>query len=577
MREIGTQTTGIQSDRPASAGFWHWLVVALAVFVVFFQLGTRGLNEPDEGRYAEIGREMAATGDFLTPRFNGVTHLAKPPLTYWLVGLSIRAFGANEWAARLPSALAALGTLLAVYLLARSACGERTGLWAVAVLLSSALFFGMARLITTDMLLTCFVAWSAWSLWRWAASEDRGWRKILWFYVFLGLGMITKGPVAVMLPLFAMAGLRWRNPTLRLRQMGWGKGALIFLGIALPWFAAVAGTDWERWRYFLGREVVGRVVTTVHNRTEPWWYFLPVLAVGFLPWTPWLCGADALRRETGRGKELVRLCAGWLLLGIVMFSLSQSKLATYMMPLLPPLAIIVAVILGRVGELERDEGVNRWLCVGASVSGLLMLGAAGALGMVGATRFYAHAGFVIAVLLLAVAGGLVSVWLWRRRGLTGFAIGLTGTTLAVLLVAIMTFSSFERSLGKKAPAKYLVERILREDPTGRVPVVFRGYLPRGLPFYLQRPVLWYHRTLNEKAIEEGGVFELDIVCSDTPNYLAGPQQLQNLLAGPQRVFCVASRKDFATMPRELRDLVHELDEVGEWVVLSNQSSLQTGR
>src|SRR5208283_1651544 len=147
----------------------------------------------------------------------------KPPLTYWLIGLSIRAFGANEWAARLPSALGALGTLLAAYLLARSAYGERAGLWAVAVLLSSALFFGMARLITTDMLLTCFVAWSVWSLWRWAASEDRGWRKILWFYVFLGLGMITKGPVAVMLPLFALAGLRWRNPTLRLRQMGWGK------------------------------------------------------------------------------------------------------------------------------------------------------------------------------------------------------------------------------------------------------------------------------------------------------------------------------------------------------------------
>ena len=577
MKKTGTQTAGIPSDRPASAGFWRWLVVALAVFVVFFQLGTRGLNEPDEGRYAEIGREMTATGDFLTPRFNGVTHLAKPPLTYWLIGQSIRAFGVNEWAARLPSALAALGTLLAVYLLARNACGERTGLWAVAVLLSSALFFGVARLVTTDMLLTCFVAWSVWSLWRWAESEDRGWRKILWFYVFLGLGMITKGPVAMMLPLFALAGLRWRNPALRLRQMGWGKGTLIFLGIALPWFAAVAGTDWERWRYFLGREVVERVVTTVHNRTEPWWYFLPVLAVGFLPWTLWLCGAGALRRETGRGKELVRLCAGWLLLGIGMFSLSQSKLLTYMMPLLPPLAIIVAMILGRVGELERDEGVNRWLRVGASVSGLLTLGAAGALGMVGATRFHAHAGFVIAVLLLAVAGGLVSVWLWRRRGLTGFAIGLTGTMLVVLLVAIMTFSSFERSLGKKAPAKYLAERILREDPTGRVPVVFRGYLLRGLPFYLQRPVLWYHRTLNEKAIEEGGVFELDIVRPDTPNCLTESQQLQNLLAGPQRVFCIASRKDFATMPRELQDLMHELDEVCGWVVLSNQPSPQTGR
>ena len=577
VKKVGTQTAGIPSDRPASVAFWCWLVVALAVFVVFFQLGTRGLNEPDEGRYAEIGREMVATGDFLTPRFNGVTHLAKPPLTYWLIGLSIRAFGANEWAARLPAALAALGTLLAVYLLTRSAFGERTGLWAVAVLLSSALFFGVARLITTDMLLTCFVAWSVWSLWRWYASEDRGWRKILWLYVFLGLGMITKGPVAVVLPLFALAGLRWGNPTLRLRQMGWGKGALIFLGIALPWFATVAGTDWERWRYFLGREVVERVVTTVHNRTEPWWYFLPVLAVGFLPWTPWLCGAGALRRETGRGKELVRLCAGWLLLGFIMFSLSRSKLPTYMTPLLPPLAIIVAVILGRVGELERDDGINRWLRVGAFVSGLLMLGAAGALALVGATRFHAHAGFMIVVLLLAVAGGLVSVWLWRRRGLAGFAIGLTGTTLAVLLVAIMTFSSFERGLGKKAPAKYLAERILREDPTGRVPVVFRGYLLRGLPFYLQRPVLWYHRSAQNGGEESGSVFEFDVVRSDTPNYLAGSQQLQNLLAGPQRVFCIASRKDFATMPRELRDLVHELDEVCGWVVLSNQPSLQTGR
>jgi len=574
---IGTQTAGIQSDRPLSVRFWRWLVVALAVFVVFFQLGTRGLNEPDEGRYAEIGREMAATGDFLTPRFNGVIHLAKPPLTYWLIGLSIRAFGANEWAARLPSALAALGALLAVYLLARSACGERTGLWAVAVLLSSALFFGVARLITTDMLLTCFIAWSVWSLWRWYASEDREWRKILWFYVFLGLGMITKGPVAVVLPLFALAGLRWRNPTLRLRQMGWGKGALIFLGIALPWFATIAGTDWNRWRYFLGREVVARVITTVHNRTEPWWYFLPVLTVGFLPWTPWLCGAGALRRETGRGKDLLRVCAGWLLLGIVMFSLSQSKLPTYMTPLLPPLAIIVAMILGRVGELEQNEDVNQWLRVGASVSGPLILGAAGALGMVGTTRFHAPAGFVIVVLLLAVAGGLVSAWQWRRRGLAGFAIGLTGTTLAVLLVSIMAFSSFERGLGKRAPAKYLAERILREDPDGRVPVVFSGYLLRGLPFYLQRPVLWYHRTSNEKPIEEGSVFEFDVVRSDAPNCLTEPQQLQNLLAGPQRVFCIASRKDFATMPRELRGLVYELDEVCGWVVLSNQPSLQTGR
>jgi 4-amino-4-deoxy-L-arabinose transferase-like glycosyltransferase len=572
---IDAPATSSPSDR-SSVRFQRWMVLALAVFVVFFQLGTRGLNEPDEGRFAEIGREMAATGDFLTPRFNGVIHLAKPPLTYWLVGLSIRAFGTNEWAARLPSALGALGTLLAVYLLARGACGERAGLWAVVVLLSSALFFGVARLITTDMLLTCFVTWSVWSLWRWYASADRSWKKILWFYVFLGLGMITKGPVAVMLPLLALAELRWRNPALRLRQMCWGKGALVFLAIAAPWFVAVAGTDLERWRYFVGREVVERMITTVHRRAQPWWFFLPVLMAGFLPWTPWLCGADVLRQETGRGRELMRLCAGWLLLGFVMFSLSGSKLTTYMTPLLPPLAIFVAAILGRVGKGERDSGVGRLLRMGAVLAGLLVLGAAGALGMV-ATRFHARGVFVVVVPLLAAAGGLVSVWLWRRRGLAGFATGLAGTTLAILLVAVMAFPSFERNLGNKAPAKYVADRIRREDPAGRVPVVFCGHLPRGLPFYLQRPVLWYHHSAQNGGEDGGSVFEFDVVRPDTPNCLIEPRQLHDLFAGSRRVICIASPKYFATMPRELRGMVHEIDEVGAWVVLSNQPLPPTGR
>jgi 4-amino-4-deoxy-L-arabinose transferase-like glycosyltransferase len=267
------------------------------------------------------------------------------------------------------------------------------------------------------------------------------------------------------------------------------------------------------------------------------------------------------------------LCAGWLALGLVMFSLSRSKLPTYMTPLLPPLAILVAAILGRVGEGEHDGGAHRWLRVGAAMAGLLVLGAAVALGIVATMRFHAREGFVVAMPLLAAAGCLVSVWLWRRRGLAGFAAGLAGTMLAILLVVVMAFPLFEGKLGKKAPAKYVAERIQREYPADRVLVVFCGYLLRGLPFYLQRPVLWYHLA----SKEAGSVFELDVAHPDTPNRLTEPRQLQDLLAGSQRVICIASRKDFATMPRELRGLVHELDEVGEWVVLSNQASPQKGR
>ena len=137
------------SARPAGTNvvFWRVLLALTAVFMLLFQLGGRGLNEPDEGRYAEAGREMMASGDYLTPTLNGVPHLAKPPLTYWLIAFSLKTLGVNEFAARLPVALAAMGTLLAVYLLGRRAAGEACGLWAAVVLLSSLLFLGVARLV----------------------------------------------------------------------------------------------------------------------------------------------------------------------------------------------------------------------------------------------------------------------------------------------------------------------------------------------------------------------------------------------------------------------------------------------
>lgn len=186
-------------------------------------------------------------------------------------------------------------------------------------------------------------------------------------------------------------------------------------------------------------------------------------------------------------------------------------------------------------------------------------------------------GFAVIVTLIGVAGSLVSMWLLRRRGLTGFAMGLAGTTLTLLLVVVIAIPLFEIKLGRKAPAKYAVDCIRHEDPTGRAPVVFRGYLLRGLPFYLQRPVLWYHNSAQNGGVDGGSVFEFDVVRPGTPNCLTKPQQLQDLFAGSQRVFCIASRKDFATMPRELRDLVREINEVGEWMVLSNQLSPRTGQ
>ena len=149
--------------------WFKWVVV----FIIFFLLGTRGLNEPDEGRYAEIGREMLETGNWLVPNIWYVPHLDKPPMTYWLVGLSIGAFGLNEWAIRLPIALAGLSGVWAVYLLGLSMGGRRVAQWSVLILSSSLLYFVIARMVMTDMILLQFMCWGIYFFWRSWRCLDR--------------------------------------------------------------------------------------------------------------------------------------------------------------------------------------------------------------------------------------------------------------------------------------------------------------------------------------------------------------------------------------------------------------------
>jgi 4-amino-4-deoxy-L-arabinose transferase-like glycosyltransferase len=545
---------------------WRLLAVAVALFALFFQLGTRGLNEPDEGRFAEIGREMAASGDYLTPRLNGIEHLAKPPLTYWLIAVSVKAFGANEFAARLPAALAALGTLLAVYLLVGSARGEVTALWTVVVLLSSAQFWGMARLITTDMVMTCFVTWSVWFFWRWYISADRSWRRIALFYVFLGLGMMTKGPVAVVLPLFAVAGLRWRNDDLKLRQMCWGRGALVFLVIAAPWFVAIASVKPELWRYFVVREVVERVATTAHGRIKEWWYFGPALAIGFTPWTALLPTVAVLRGETGTARDLTRLCGSWTALGFTLFTLSQSKLPSYVLPLFPPLAVLVGAAMAKIAGVNHLAQRDLLVRVCFPISLVAFFAAVMALVLHTGTKYGLAANYRTTILVIAAAGAMVcaAALVAKRIGL--FAGVLAGTTLISLLTFASTFPSFERNMGRKTSAKFFAQRIRREDPGGRQPVVSCLDFLRGLPFYLEQPVLWYHPP--EKQKED--VFEFTAARDGSPQLLARPQQLRELLAGPQRVFCVATTGGFATIQRELGQPLYKLEEAGDWVLLSNQ-------
>jgi len=496
-------------------------VLAVVLFTLFFQLGTRALNEPDEGRYSEAGREMMATGNWLMPRINGIPHLSKPPLTYWCVGASLRLFGVNEFAARLPAALAALSTLLAVYLLVRGAADEPTALWAVLMLTASTLFFLIARLITADMLLTCWVTWSVWALWR----------RSQWFFVFLGLGVLTKGPIAVVLPLFALIGLR---PSLA--NFRWANGLLIFFAISVPWFIVLAVQNAELWRYFFVREIFQRVATTEHGRSQPWWFLIVVMLGGFLPWTFLLFSRRKLDAAT-------RMFAAWAVLGLVLFSLSQSKLPTYVLPLMPPLAALAAMAQPR-----------RWL---NALSAVMLAIALALLVYYLRTRCGLPTPWVIGLGIATGIGTLIALF---NRYAT------VATFLAVVLAVVTLLPTIERQLRHNTSMKPLADRIRREDPERKALVICHRCLPPTLLFYLQTKVWSY----NPNAATKSSVFEFHHPTPGTPFIVTDAAAYRAMLTDERRVFCVASADEAEKMREETGVVWHELERAGQGVLYSNQ-------
>jgi 4-amino-4-deoxy-L-arabinose transferase-like glycosyltransferase len=552
-------TTETNVTNSSTLARWRIGVIALAVFMLFFQLGTRGLNEPDEGRYAEIGREMAATGDWLVPRLNGIEHLAKPPLTYWLIGSGIRVFGTNEFGARLPAALAALGTLLAVYFLARRGWDdERAALWAVLILLTCIEFAAVARLITTDMILTCFVTASVCCFWRWYISTDRSWGKIVWFYIFLGLAMITKGPVGVVLPLFAVLGVRWRNTTFKLREMRWGKGALVFVIISVPWFVVLAWRQPELWNYFLVRETLERVATSKFHRGKPFWFFVPVMLAGCWPWTPLLPALARTRCETARQLDLTRLCVAWWGLGLLLFTVSHSKLPTYVLPLYAPMAVLLAPLIARAvtGSNDRQRAVvKRYALAIIAIQFIAITGGAWFIHR----KYGLPSGAMNAMILAAAIGGGLAMILTLLGRLTTAAVTFVATTCVFLMVAIAALKTVECNLGQQASVRTLGLRIKAEDPNNEAAVLsYRAYV-YSLPFYCGHPIFSYH-SQGDPASE-----------AETTNVL-NDSEIHILLNGPQRVLCVVGTRSVDSLDTLAGRSLAVLEQCGSWTLLSNQPS-----
>jgi 4-amino-4-deoxy-L-arabinose transferase-like glycosyltransferase len=462
------------------------LIAALAIFTMVDNLG-RPLAHPDEGRYAEISREMAASGDWVTPRLNGIKYFEKPPLQYWAGALSLKLLGVNEAGARLYTVMCGLIALLAVFVAARRWLTPDGALLSVAVLLSSPYFLGLAGVVTLDMGLTAWTTVAACALLvamgEASPVKRRRWMLLAW--AGMALAVLSKGLVGLVFPaaavfLLCLVQRDWRL----LGQLEWLRGLALFLAIAAPWFVLVSRANPEFAHFFFVHEHFERFLTRTHRRSEPAWYFLPILFAGFLPWMLTLLPAawDGWRREATREAfPWRRFALRWSGFILAFFSASGSKLPAYILPAFPLLALVVGDWLSRI------PGERLWKFV-APVAAVATAGIALAWGLPDrakddwmrglyeAARPWMAAG--LAILAAGLAGAAWKLRAGRKHG--GIALVVIASIAFVDLVEDGFVRLAPRQSGKDSAA------VLRPHigPATRLYAV--EHYDQTLPFYLGR-------------------------------------------------------------------------------------------
>jgi len=466
---------------------WTYLGLSALVAVLWFaMLPLRPLFNPDEGRYAEIPREMLAGGDWVIPHLNGLAYIEKPPLQYWATAAALSVFGHGEFAARFYTGCCALATLGVVWLVACK-LWQTAAAWRAAAMLSSmVLFVVMGQLLTLDMSLTFYMTLSlagfllAQPAPTGSASRQRRWMLVAWGAA--ALGVLTKGLVAAAIPaavlLLYSAYSRDFSPWRRLHA---AVGLPLFLAIAVPWHWIAALRMPEFLRFFFVHEHFARYLTPSADREEAWWFFAAVLALGSIPWTVpalWMV-AVGWRRRLPRGQfDPVLFLWVWVVFICLFFSLSDSKLIPYILPAMPGLALLVAASPAQAQR--RDLWVTALFTLAAAcAAGAASLYGPRLLALNDRSYYFGLLAKPLAEIaaLLAVSG--LYVLLKRRRDPTQAAVVLgAGWCLAGLMLM--------RAAGVVAPlySGVTLARAVGAVPP-EVPVYSIGLYDQTLPFYWQ--------------------------------------------------------------------------------------------
>lgn len=472
----------------------QWLVpalLALLALIWLVPLGGRSLLHTDEGRYATLSLNILLSGDWITPRLNGLLYFEKPALQYWIGATAFLLLGINEFTARLWPGLAGLLTVFAIGFTGWRLWGAQAGIRALAIAAGTTWIIANSHFLTLDAGLGLFLTLVLCAMLLAertgiSARTQRNWVWCAW--ASMAGAVLSKGLVGVVIPCGVLVIVcLWQRDAGLLRRMRWLSGTLIFLAIAAPWFVLVSLRNPAFAEFFFIHEHFARYLTNVHQREGAWWYYLPLLLIGLLPWTsglPWLL----LRRpaaQPSRQHEALRLLLAWAGFVFIFFSISHSKLPSYILPMFPALALLLTERLRHVASatalrwhlafpallwmaaLVLSPQLQRLMSPGVEPQAVAQL----ALGLqVGAVVFLAGA-------------GLAWWWLGQQR-LTAALVVVAFAHLVAVLVAMQSYDSYGQA---KSAAR--LSKVLRPLISADTPVFAVQDYDQTLPFYLGRNVI----------------------------------------------------------------------------------------
>ena len=569
LNPVGNHESELRLSTPA-----FWTLLVLFTLVWFAMLGARTLVPTDEGRYAEMAREMLATGDWITTRLNGIKYFEKPPLQIWMTALAFKFFGLGEWQARLWTGLCGYAGVLLTGIAGSRVFGRPVGL-AAALLLASCLFWdAMGHINTLDMGLAGGMTLTLAALLiaqRGAIGVDsaspggggalntpgtsvpglaasdlamrRRWMLACW--AGMALAVLSKGLIGLALPgavliIYTVVSRDWA--IWKRLHLGWG--CVVFFAITVPWFVLVSMRNPEFPQFFFIHEHFQRFTSKVHHRAGPWYYFLPILAGGLLPWlgaalqSLWAARREAAVRPVSAGTAGMAHTAGsvataaggfrprllllvWSVLIFVFFSVSGSKLPSYILPIFPALALLLALYL-------REAPQRTWWLLGGTVAalGIIMLALVPKLPGFGhdaveIANYQASQPWGAAAALALLAGALPLLWWCRQNRADVAARGTLALALAGFVAVQLLMLGAEPHGRTRAGMTLIAPMAAELTPT--TPLYAVGLYEQALPFYLRRTMtLVAHADELEFGLEQEPQLWLPTMAAFVARWRDGP-------------------------------------------------------